>query len=361
MLEERTETMRATVYYGAKDIRVEPHEEPASIGSREVLIKPLFCGICGTDLHEYAQGPIVVPSSPHPLTGATLPQILGHEFSAEVVDMGAEVDTVQTGDRVTVMPLLFCGWCYYCRRGLNHLCSRMACTGLSWAWGGLGELAVVPEYQVAPLPDSVSDLQGALVEPAAVAGYGVDRAGIIPGSTVLITGAGPIGCLTALYAVAAGARVFVSEPNPNRAALAERLDVGEVLNPMQQDVAAAVRDATRGVGVDAAIECAGNARALNTCIEAVRSRGVVVQTGLHVAPAEISPMTLAVKDVSLIGSWCYFVYEFPRIIDLIASGRYPVEKIVTAEVNMDDIVPSGFDALLDPQGDQVKVLVEVGA
>jgi (R,R)-butanediol dehydrogenase/meso-butanediol dehydrogenase/diacetyl reductase len=155
--------------------------------------------------------------------------------------------------------------------------------------------------------------------------------------------------------------VFVSEPNPNRAALAQRLDVGEVLDPTRQDVVASVREATHGVGVDAAIECAGNARALNTCIEAVRSRGVVVQTGLHVAPAEISPMALSLKDVSLIGSWCYNVYDFPRIIELIASGRYPVEKIVTAEVEMDDVVPAGFDTLLDPGGDQVKVLVEVGA
>jgi (R,R)-butanediol dehydrogenase/meso-butanediol dehydrogenase/diacetyl reductase len=178
---------------------------------------------------------------------------------------------------------------------------------------------------------------------------------------VLVTGAGPIGSLAALYAAAAGATVFISEPNPNRAALARRLEVGEVLNPTQDDVVEAVRQATDGVGVDAAIECVGNASALNTCIEAVRSRGVVVQTGLHVAPASISPMTLSVKDVSLIGSWCYYVYDFPRIIQLIASGRYPVEKIVTAEVEMDDIVPAGFEALLDPQGDQVKVLVEVGA
>jgi (R,R)-butanediol dehydrogenase/meso-butanediol dehydrogenase/diacetyl reductase len=352
--------MRAAVYYGAKDIRVEPHGEPTTLGSREVMIRPLYCGICGTDLHEYAQGPIVIPSSPHPLTGSALPQILGHEFSAQVVEVGPDVVAVEPGDRVTVMPLLFCGRCYYCRRGLNHLCSEMACTGLSWAWGGLGELAVVPEYQVARLPESVSDLQGALVEPAAVAAYGVDRAGIMPGSTVLVTGAGPIGCLSALYAGASGATVLISEPNPNRAALARRLDVGDVLDPRQTNVVDAVREATHGVGADAAVECAGNARALNTCIEAVRSRAAVVQTGLHVGPAEITPMTLSLKDVSLIGSWCYFVYDFPRIIDLIASGRYPVEKIVTAQVEMDDVVPAGFETLVDPGGNQVKVLVEVG-
>lgn len=352
--------MRAAVFHGARDIRVEAHEEPADVGPFDVLIRPRFCGICGTDLHEYAQGPIVIPSSPHALTGAQMPQILGHEFSAEVVEVGSDVQSVRAGDRVTVMPLVFCGRCYYCRRGLNHLCSRMACTGLSWAWGGLGELAIVPEYQVSALPESVTDLQGALVEPAAVAAYGVDRASISPGNTVLVTGAGPIGCLVALYAAANGATVLISEPNENRARLARKLDIGEVVNPARDDLLAVVNERTSGIGVDAAIECAGNARALNACIEATRSRGVVVQTGLHVAPAEISPMTLSVKDLSLIGSWCYFVFDFPRIISLIASGRYPVEKVVTSQVELVEIVPRGFNALLDPQGDQVKVLVEVG-
>jgi (R,R)-butanediol dehydrogenase/meso-butanediol dehydrogenase/diacetyl reductase len=164
----------------------------------------------------------------------------------------------------------------------------------------------------------------------------------------------------ALYAAANGATVLISEPNENRARLARQLGIGEVVNPVRDDLLAAVRECTSGIGVDAAIECAGNARALNACIEATRSRGVVVQTGLHVAPAEISPMTLSVKDVSLIGSWCYFVFDFPRIISLIASGRYPVEKVVTSRVELAEIVPRGFDALLDPHGDQVKVLVEVG-
>src|SRR5947209_15612382 len=165
--------MRAVVYHGARDVRVEEIPEPdGALRPEEVLLAPRWCGICGTDLHEYAAGPIVIPSDPHPLTGAALPQILGHEFSAEVVEVGREVETVRRGDRVAVMPLVFCGECYYCRRGVKHLCTKMGCTGLSWAWGGLGDLAVVPDYQVVRLPDAVSDLQGALVEPAAVACYG---------------------------------------------------------------------------------------------------------------------------------------------------------------------------------------------
>jgi (R,R)-butanediol dehydrogenase/meso-butanediol dehydrogenase/diacetyl reductase len=349
--------MKAAVFHAAHDIRVEQVAPPTVVGPREVLVKPYWCGICGTDLHEYAMGPIVTPATPHPLNGSVLPQILGHEFSAEVMEIGAEVTGVHVGDRVTAMPLLFDNECYYCRRGLNHLCVKMACVGLSYAWGGIAELAVLPESILTVLPEGVSDLQGALVEPAAVAAYGVDTGHVRPGDNVLITGAGPIGALATLYAASLGARVFVSELNPTRQALIRSLGVAEVLDPSQLDVAAYLKDLHEGVGVDAAIECSGNERALQTALASVRSAGRVVQTGLHTRPASIDPMVLSEHDITLAGTWCYPVTDFPRIVSLIASGRYPVEKVVSAQIAMEDIVEKGFETLLSPTGDQVKVLV----
>lgn len=349
--------MKAAVFHADHNIRVSDVPAPDGAGPGQVLLRPYWCGICGTDLHEYAMGPIVIPTAPHPLNGSTAPQILGHEFSAEIVEVGAGVTHLKPGQRVSVMPLLYCGECYFCRRGLNHLCQRMACVGLSYGWGGIAELAVVPASHVSVLPDSVSDLQGALVEPAAVAAYGVDVAQVRAGDTVLITGAGPIGALAALYAGSVGARVFISEVNPTRAALARSLDVGEVLDPTRDDVVTALKDATEGVGADAVIECSGNERALQTALAAVRSAGRVSQTGLHTKAASIEPMQLSEHDITLAGTWCYPVTDWPRIIDLIARGRYPVEKVVSAQISMDDIVEKGFETLLSPTGDQVKVLV----
>ncbi len=349
--------MKAAVFHSAHDIRVEEVAAPTGVGPREVLVRPYWCGICGTDLHEYAMGPIVTPASPHPLNGSVIPQILGHEFSAEVVEIGAEVTGVKVGDRVTAMPLLFDNECYYCRRGLNHLCVKMACVGLSYAWGGIAELAVLPESILTVLPEGVSDLQGALVEPAAVAAYGVDTGHVRPGDNVLITGAGPIGALATLYAASLGARVFVSELNPTRQALIRSLGVAEVLDPSQVDVAGYLKELHEGIGVDAAIECSGNERALQTALASVRSAGRVVQTGLHTKPASIDPMVLSEHDITLAGTWCYPVTDFPRIVSLIASGRYPVEKVVSAQIAMEDIVEKGFETLLSPTGDQVKVLV----
>ncbi|WP_433281574.1 2,3-butanediol dehydrogenase [Pseudonocardia xinjiangensis] len=352
--------MRAAVYHGKNDVRVEEVAEPGPLGPREVRLRPYLSGICGTDLHEYAAGPIVIPTAPHPLTGAAAPQVLGHEFSGEVLEVGGEVTGVRAGDRAAVMPLIYCGQCYYCLRGLNHLCTTMACTGLSWQGGGISEQVVVPGHQVCPLPGSVSDIQGALVEPTAVAAYGVDRTGFRAGDTVLVTGAGPIGALATLYAHAGGAStVIVSEPNARRRALIEALGVAVVLDPLADDVPDTVRALTGGIGVDVAAECSGSQGGLSVALASLRAHGTATQVGLHVAPATIDPMALSNRDLSLIGTWCYPVHDFPRITALIATGRLPVEKVLTEVIGVDDIVARGFERLLDPAGDAQKLLVRV--
>jgi (R,R)-butanediol dehydrogenase/meso-butanediol dehydrogenase/diacetyl reductase len=352
--------MRAVRYYAAKDIRVEQVDEPdGDLGPHEVLVRPRWVGICGTDLHEYLAGPIVTPAAPHPLTGAQLPQILGHEFSATVLAVGSDVTATQAGDRIAIMPLAYCGQCYYCRRALNHLCVTMGCVGLSWRWGGLSDAAVIMDYHVgAVLPDEVSDEQGALIEPTAVAAYGVSRGDVRPGDSVLVTGGGPIGALAVLYAIAAGAgAVYLSEPNPRRVERARVLGAAAIFNPRETDVAGELKEVTDGIGVDVAIECAGNEHALDACVAATRKHGTVVQTGLHVGPASTTPMTWSEHDLTIVGTWCYRVFDFPRIAAQIASGALPVEKVVTGHTTLEQTVPDGFDVLVDPQGDQIKVLV----
>jgi (R,R)-butanediol dehydrogenase/meso-butanediol dehydrogenase/diacetyl reductase len=114
---------------------------------------------------------------------------------------------------------------------------------------------------------------------------------------------------------------------------------------------------SRGAGVDVVAECSGTTRGLTPAMNGVRTRGSIVQTGLHTKPATIDAMQLSEKDISYIGSWCYLITDWPRIIRLIASGKYPVAKAVTARIDLEDVVPQGFDVLVDPTGDQLKVLV----
>src|SRR3954447_20042012 len=350
--------MRALRFHAAHDIRIEEVAEPPAPGPGEVVVRVASCGICGTDLHEYMAGPIVTPVEPHPLTGAKNPRILGHEFAGDVVAVGPGVTSVAKGDRVAIMPLAYCGHCAYCRRGLQHLCATMACVGLSHRWGGLGELATVAEYQVVRLPDGVTYRQGALIEPTAVAAYGVERAGLGPGDGVLVTGAGPIGALAALCARAAGAStVYVSEPNAARRARAEALGVATVLGPTPPDAPAYLREQCEGLGVDVAMECSGHPAGFNAAISSLRKRGTLAQTGLFVGEASVEPMLWALNDLTIVGTWCYWVYDFDRIASQIAAGALPVERVVTSNVTLDD-APDAFARLASGAADEIKVLID---
>jgi len=151
--------------------------------------------------------------------------------------------------------------------------------------------------------------------------------------------------------------VFISEVNPNRQRLAESLGIATLLDPTKTDVVDEIKAATDGIGVDAVIECSGNERALQTAIAAVRSGGTIVQTGLHTRPASIEPMILSERELTYTGTWCYPVTDWPRIIDLIGRRGLPVEKVLSDKINMDDIVEKGFETLLSPTGDRIKVLV----
>ena len=350
--------MRALRFHAARDLRIEDVAEPSEPGEGEVIVRVTTCGICGTDLHEYMAGPIVTPIEPHPLTGAQNPQILGHEFAGDVVAVGRGVTRAREGDRVSIMPLAYCGACAYCRRGLQHLCATMACVGLSHAWGGMAEFATVADYQIVPLPDGVSYHQGALIEPTAVAAYGVERAGVAPGDRVLVTGAGPIGALAALCARAAGASaVYISEPNAARRRRAEALGVATVLDPTEVDVPSFLRDESDGLGIDVAIECSGHPNGFSAAINSLRRRGTLAQTGLFVGEATVEPMHWALNDLTIVGTWCYWVYDFDRIAAQIAAGDLPVERVVTSEVDLEGATDA-FARLASGAADEIKILVD---
>src|SRR3954452_8749323 len=350
--------MRALRFHAAHDIRIEEVAEPPAPGPGEVVVRVVTCGICGTDLHEYMAGPIVTPVEPHPLNGAQNPQILGHEFAGDVVAVGPGVTRVAEGDRVAIMPLAYCGQCAYCRRGLQHLCATMGCVGLSHAWGGMAELATVAEYQIVRLPSGVSFEQGALIEPTAVAAYGVERAGVAPGDRVLVTGAGPIGALAALCARSAGASsVYISEPNAARRARAEALGVATVLDPTAVDVPEFLREQSDGLGVDVAIECSGHPNGFAAAVASLRKRGTLAQTGLFVGEASVEPMLWSLNDLTIVGTWCYWVYDFDRVAAQIAGGSLPVERVITSSVSLDE-APRAFERLASGTADEIKVLVD---
>ncbi|WP_454253075.1 2,3-butanediol dehydrogenase [Pseudomonas sp. Marseille-Q7302] len=354
--------MKAARFHAARDIRVEDVPAPGEPGPTQVLVKNQFCGICGTDLHEYLGGPIFIPTAPHSYTGGKVPQILGHEYSGVVEAVGSQVTAVKPGDRVSIQPMVSPRDDYYGRRGQYQLSEQLAIIGLSHPWGGMAEYSLVEDYNAIPMPDDLSTEHAALIEPTAVTVYATHRGGVKPGDSVLVAGAGPIGQLQVLAARAAGAtRIFLVDLNDNRLEMAHRLMEGLItLNPGSTDVLREIRARTAGgVGVDVAFECVGAEAPLGLCLEAVRRQGVVVQVGMQGKPPALDGFTLTYKDVDLRGSWCYSTLMWPQVAALIASGQLPAEKVVTRHIALDDVVEQGFEALLDKAGTQLKILIEL--
>jgi len=204
--------MRAAVYHGREDVRIEQVEERA-IAPGSVRVAVEACGICGSDLHEYAEGPIAIPADhPHPLTGETLPLTMGHEFAGTVVETGGGVDDPEVGDAVVVNPIVACGECRYCTGGRYSLCDSLMNIGIHGGGGGFAERVVVSAENAVALPEGVSFEQGALVEPLSVGLHAVRRSGLAAGDTAAVFGAGPVGLgvlqAAAILAPAALGRLF---------------------------------------------------------------------------------------------------------------------------------------------------------
>jgi len=347
--------MLAARLHGKHAITIDEVDAPSDLRPGEIRVRPQWCGVCGSDLHEYETGGMFVPED-------NKPQILGHEFSAEVIEVAADVSSVRPGDRAAVLPHVFCGACHYCVRGRQALCRSLQITGMSWPWGGLSSEAVVPAYQAVVLPEEISYEQGALLEPLASAVRGVERSGLKAGDAVLITGAGPIGQLSLLAAASAGAAaVYVSEPNEARRRQAEVLGVTEAFDPRAADVAGELRERTGEIGVDVAIECSGNESAFALCVDAVRAGGTVGQTAIHVGSRVVGLDVLTLRDITVAGSWSFNYYDVPRLLAQMAAGRLPAERVITRRVGLADVVAEAIVPLGDPAGDQIKVLVESSA
>ncbi|MCF7548793.1 2,3-butanediol dehydrogenase [Pseudonocardia sp. WMMC193] len=348
--------MRAARFHGPGDIRIDEMPDP-QVGPGQVEIAVDWCGICGTDLHEYLEGPIFIPpkGEPHPLTGVELPVVLGHEFAGVVAAVGAGVSGVSEGDRVAVEPYWVCGTCVACRSGRYNVCRSLGFVGLAGDQGGFAERCVVDQRWVHPLGDLPTDL-GALVEPLAVGYHAVRLSGMRPGGTAVVYGAGPIGLVTTAALKAAGAgRVIVVEPAAARKAKAGPAGADVVIDPVTDDAPAAVLDLTGG-GADVAFECAGIDAVLASAIGSVRPGGTVCNVAIWGHVPSVAVNDLVMSEVNLIGSLAY-CDDHPSVIELLQSGRVDAAQFISGRIGLDDLVTGGFRELIDNKEENVKILV----
>jgi len=350
--------MKAAVWHGRKDVRIEEVPEPPFPAPSQVKLEVAYCGICGTDLHEYIAGPIYIPvDKPHPLTGARAPVILGHEMSGTVVEVGKGVKRLNEGDRVALCPIIGCLECRWCTSKRMGICPSVAFLGVSWHWGGFARYVNVYDYMCYHLPTEVTYEVGALVEPFASTVRAVKRAKITRGETVAVVGSGPVGIMAVQAARILGAKeVIALEPAQNRQRMAMECGATAVIDPLKNPVKE-IKNITGDEGVDVVVECAGLKGTGLLAGHLVKRTGRIIVMGVFEKPAVFDFTDLVYGEKTVIGSMGGFG-EFDEAIRMMAAGQFNGKPLITGKIGLDEIVCKGFDALISCKEKHAKILVE---
>ncbi|WP_276356967.1 NAD(P)-dependent alcohol dehydrogenase [Cohnella caldifontis] len=315
-------TMKAAVMTAPFKIEIEERPIP-EIGEQEVLVKVMAVGVCGSDIHYYEHGRIgryVVEK----------PIILGHECAGIVEAVGPGVTRLKPGDRVAVEPGITCGRCPACKEGRYNLCPDVRFLATPPVDGAFVQYIKHREDFLFPIPDTLSFEEAALIEPFSVGLHAAKRAGVKPGQTVAIMGMGPVGLTAVAAAKAFGAEtIVVSDMEPIRLEAALKLGATHAVNIRDNDPVQAVREATGGRGADVAFETAGNPKALQTALQAVRRGGKLAIVGLP--PQEevaLNVPWIADNELDIFGIFRY-ANTYPQGISLLASGIADVRSLIT--------------------------------
>lgn len=314
--------MNAARLYAPGDIRIEELPEPCPPGPGEVLLAVTAVGICGSDLHYYREGGLGGLVVEEPL-------ILGHEFAARVEDVGPDV-SIPAGTRVAVEPGRSCGQCEACLEGHPNLCARILFCGSPLVDGALRERMLYPVSLLFPLPENVSDVEGAALEPLGIGLHALSLARLEPGRTAAVLGAGPIGLMLVMLCRAAGAvEVIVTEPVPHRREAALRLGATTALDPAAEPAGAAIRRLTGGRGVDVAFEAAGAPATPAEAAEAARPGGHVVLVGIPADDRLVLSHALARRKGLTFRFARRMKHTYPRALALVAGGRLDLRPLLT--------------------------------
>jgi (R,R)-butanediol dehydrogenase/meso-butanediol dehydrogenase/diacetyl reductase len=350
--------MKAAVWYAREDVRIEDVPSPPHPPPGQLQVEVAWCGICGTDLHEYTGGPVYIPqAAPHPLTSVQAPVIIGHEMSGRVVAVGEGVGNFVVGDRVVACPIIGCQHCRWCKSGSMAQCDTVAFLGTSWWGGALSERLNLYPYQCFHLPDSISDEVGALVEPFSATVRAVRQGRIEPGDNVAIVGAGPIGLMALLAAILQGAkRVVAVEVARRRKETAKKLGAVDVIDPSQENPEKRALDITGGEGFDVVIECAGQPSTALLAGKLTRTRGRLVVMGVFEKPAPLDFTDLVFREKTVTGSMSgYGLYD--ETIRMMTDPRFMGDELITGHIALDDLVEKGYYGLLNEKEKNIKTLV----
>ena len=326
------ETMKAAVLHAVDDLRIDEVPVPKITPERNVLVRIVSVGVCGSDVHWWKRGYI----GPNRLES---PTIMGHEAAGEVVEVYGDARGLQPGDRVAIEPGYTCRKCEFCRSGHYNMCPDVVFLAAPPVDGAFCEYITWPADFLFPLPDNMSMDEGAMLEPLSVGLHAARRSGVRAGDSVAIFGAGAIGLCALQSARAHGATTIIAaDLVPLRLELAEKLGATEVLDAGAVDVEDAIMDLTQGRGVDVAIECAGTVPTIQTAMRVTRSAGKVQLVGM---PAETDPQIplyqLINRELDVSGLFRY-AGCYPPAIELVSSGRVDVASLITHHFPLEQTV-----------------------
>ena len=378
--QSNTINMRALAYFKKQDIHyTEDLPEPKINNPKELIIDVAYCGICGSDLHEYTDGPIFLPKDghTHPLSNAKLPQAMGHEMTGIVREIGSDVTKVKVGDHVVIEAGCGCKdlprWtdskyygskqCAACEAGLDNCCEHAGFTGLGVVSGGFAERVVVGEYHTIPLPNDIPLDVGCLVEPLSVVWHALKLANFKPNKSALVLGSGPIGlaCVLALKAQGAS-QIVVSEPAKIRRDFAEKLNI-TVFDPSKHGnnaVQELKKLSKSGNGFDFAFDCSGIKATFETGLQAITYRGSLVNVAIWGKTLDFDPMEVTLLEKHFTGSIGYVVEDFEEVVAAIHKGDIKVDEIrhlITGKTDIKDGWEKGFLELMNHKETNVKILL----
>jgi (R,R)-butanediol dehydrogenase/meso-butanediol dehydrogenase/diacetyl reductase len=336
--------MKAAVMRGARDIAIEEVPYP-TLAPDGVIIKVRACGICGSDLHMYRHGPPV-------------PWRMGHEFSGDVVEVGADVSGAAVGDRIAAMCGEGCGHCYWCRQGQWLKCTEMKLLGYG-VDGAFAEYVSVPHLEMgkyaARLPESLTYEVGATAEPLSVALYAGDRSRPRPEDTIVVIGAGVIGlCIVRVLKARGFDRIILSGRRAGRLRLAAASGAEVVVDAAREDIVPRVRELTDARGADIVYECAGSPATFEQALQMVHRGGRVEVVGLYEEPITWDPTFIVSNDIDIGGTGLAF--NLPGAMELLESGQVDTRPLITHEFPLDEI-NEAFETQLTAD-DAVKVMVK---
>ena len=341
--------MKAMMYHGNRDLRLETVPDP-SPASGEALLQVDYCGICATDIEEYVYGPKFLDKDKMPI-------ITGHEVTATVVDAPDETGRLKAGTRVALNTVLTCGTCFWCGMGETQQCEQFTVVGFDRD-GGLAEYLTWPADELIPLPDNVSSEAAALVEPSGVAHHCVRRAGIRPGETVAVVGAGTVGTLAMQIAKAQGARVFAVDVKQMSLDLASNLGAEVGINAAEEDAEEILKGLTEGRGPDVVIDAAGAPNTPNDCLRYVRRGGRVVLVAIYTSTPEFDFNSIVAQEKTVIGTIAYTRADVQASVDLIASGKLKTTPLITDQIRLEEVIDVGFARMMAPTKDVFRILVK---